>query len=293
MTFRGARGKGAGVRRLFLLPATALLLGSASPGPQRPAHPQRIVSANLCADQYLMALADPGQIAALTDLSRDREMSAGAATAMRLPVTGGSAEEILALRPDLLVAVPERLRTTIARLGGRRVGSVAMVPADSYAGIVAQVRSVAAAIGHPERGEALVARMDARLARVSRSVGQGRVAAYYQRRGFLTGTGTLVDELMGRLGLVNLAARRGESGLARVTLEQMALAQPDVLVLEAGSDQVVDQGTEMLHHPVLRGIPRLLVPQAWTVCGGPAYILAAESLARQLARLPTRRSGNR
>ena len=39
----------------------------------------------------------------------------------------------------------------------------------------------------------------------------------------------------------------------------------------------------MLHHPVLRGIPRLLLPQEWTVCGGPAYVLAAESLARQLA----------
>lgn len=264
------------MRRLFLLPILALLLGAAPP-------PQRIVSANLCADQYLMALADPGQIAALTDLSRDPEMSAGAARARRLPVTGGSAEELLALRPDLLVAVPDRLRETVARLGGRRVRSIAVPPADSYARIVEQVRSVAAAVGHPERGEALVARMDARLARLPRTVGRGRVAAYYQRRGFLTGTGTLVDELMGRFGLVNLAARRGEAGLARVTLEQMALARPDFLVMETGSDTIADQGTEMLHHPVLRGIPRLLLPQAWTVCGGPAYVLAAESLARQLA----------
>lgn len=268
------------MRRLFLLPALALLLGTAPP-------PQRIVSANLCADQYLMALADPGQIAALTDLSRDPEMSAGAARAKRLPVTGGSAEELLALRPDLLVAVPDRLRDTVARLGGRPVRSIAVPPADSYARIVEQVRSVAAAIGHPERGEALVRRMDARLARLPRTVGRrpgrGRVAAYYQRRGFLTGTGTLVDDLMGRVGLVNLAARRGEAGLARVTLEQMALARPDFLVMETGSDVIADQGTEMLHHPVLRGIPRLLLPQAWTVCGGPAYVLAAESLARQLA----------
>jgi iron complex transport system substrate-binding protein len=45
---------------------------------------------------------------------------------------------------------------------------------------------------------------------------------------------------------------------------------------------VIDQGTEMLHHPLLRTIPRIDIPQAWTVCGGPAYVLAARSLARQL-----------
>jgi len=274
-------GKGSGVRRLLLLPATALLLGAGPSRPQRP-RPQRIVSLNLCADQYLLALADRNQIAGLTRLARDREMSAGAAAAARLPLTGGSAEEVLALRPDLLVAGPQRLRSVIARLGGRRIAAIEVPPANSYAAIVAQVRSVALAVGRPERGEALIARMDARLARLPRTVGRGRVAAYYQRRGFLTGTGTLVDELMRRVGLVNLAARRGEPGLARVTLEQMALARPDFLVVETGSDAVVDQGTEMLHHPVLGRIPRLRLPQAWTVCGGPAYVLAAESLARQL-----------
>jgi iron complex transport system substrate-binding protein len=104
------------------------------------------------------------------------------------------------------------------------------------------------------------------------------------RRGYLTGTGTLTDELMTRVGLVNLAARLGKPMLAQVPLEQMALARPDFLLIESDSEGVVDQGTEMLHHPVLRSTPRLRLPQAWTVCGGPAYVLAAESLSRQLAR---------
>ncbi|MFP5431672.1 MAG: ABC transporter substrate-binding protein, partial [Alphaproteobacteria bacterium] len=41
-----------------------------------------------------------------------------------------------------------------------------------------------------------------------------------------------------------------------------------------------DQGTEMLHHPALRSIPRIAIPQAWTVCGGPAYVQAAQAIAR-------------
>jgi iron complex transport system substrate-binding protein len=259
----GAAGQRQRVRRLFAL-AFLMLLGAAPPVG---APPHRIVSLNLCADQLLVALADPGQIAALTDLSRDPAMSAVARRAATLPVARGAAEAVLALRPDLLLASPGTSSATMAHLRGRYV-EVDLPPADRYADIVGQVRTVAAAVGHPDRGEALIRRMDARLARIART-GRGRIAASYQRRGYLTGTGTLTDELM---------------MLAQVPLEQMALARPDFLLIESDSEGVVDQGTEMLHHPVLRSTPRLRLPQAWTVCGGPAYVLAAESLSRQLAR---------
>lgn len=263
---------------LTVLPCLALI--GAAPA----ARPQRILSLNLCADQYLLALADRAQIVALTRLSRDPLMSAGARAAATLPVSSGSAEDVLALRPDLLLAGPGWRNGAMARLKSLGIRTAELPPAESYAEIVRQVRAVATAVGHPERGEALVRRMDARLARLPRNAGRGRVAAYYQRRGFLTGTGTLVDELMRRLGLINLAARLDRSPLSRVSLEQMALARPDYLIVETAIDTVPDQGTEMLHHPVLRGIPRLRIPEAWTVCGGPAYVLAADSLARQLGR---------
>jgi len=262
---------------MLILSLAALLPGAA------PSRPRRIVSLNLCADQYLLALADPGQIAALTRFARDPEMSAGAAKARRLPVSAGTMEDVLALRPDLVIAGPGRLQRTMARLDGRRVGALELPPAETYAQIAEQVRRVAAAVGHPERGEALVARMDRDLARL-RPAGRGRVAAYYQRRGYLTGTGTLIDDLMRRVGLRNLAGRLGDASLQRVSLERIALARPDYLVAETATDRVVDQGTEMLHHPVLAPIPRLRLPQAWTVCGGPAYVTAARSLNAQLSR---------
>jgi iron complex transport system substrate-binding protein len=108
------------------------------------------------------------------------------------------------------------------------------------------------------------------------------VAAYYQRRGYLTGTGTLVDDLIRRAGLVNLAGKLGKPALAHVSLEEIIAARPDWLIVETGSEKVTDQGTEMLRHPALRHIPRLRLPQAWTVCGGPAYVQAARSIAAQL-----------
>jgi iron complex transport system substrate-binding protein len=272
------RGKGSAMRRLFAL-SFILLLGAA-PAPR----PARIVSLNLCADQYLMALADPGQIAALTRFSRDPEMSAVAVRARTMPTTRGGAEEVLALRPDLILATSGRIDQTMAQLGHRPIATLAVEPANSYPEIVAQVRAVARAIGHQARGEALIAQMDRRLAAIPRDAGRDKIAAYYQRRGFLTGAGTLIDDLMHRVGLRNLAVRLGKPTLARMSLEELARAKPDYLLVEASSDHVADQGTEMLHHPLIAGIPRLRVPQAWIVCGGPAYVQAAEALSRQLGR---------
>eukprot|EP01034_Spumella_vulgaris_P001805 gene1805-2368_t len=108
--------------------------------------------------------------------------------------------------------------------------------------------------------------------------GKGRVAAYYQRRGYMTGTGTLIDELMARVGLVNLARKLGKPPLSQLSLEEMVAAQPDFLIVESATDTVIDQGSEMLHHPALKDIPRISVPQAWTVCGSPAYTQAARSM---------------
>ncbi len=270
------------MRRRRLLTILIIAAAGASAATAAPRPPARIVSLNLCADQYLLALADPAQIVALTRFARDPNMSAAANAARTIPVSRGSAEDVLMLRPDLVISSPFRRQTVAAVLAGRNVATLDLPPADSYTAIVTQVRQVAAAIGHPDRGETLIRRMDTALARLPRAPGGGRTAAYYQRRGFLTGTGTLVDELMQRLGLANLATRLGKPALSQLSLEQMALARPDYLVVESATDRVTDQGTEMLHHPILDGIPRLRIPEAWTVCGGPAYVLAAQSLAAQL-----------
>jgi iron complex transport system substrate-binding protein len=258
-----------------------LALCIAAPSAAMAAAPRRIVSLNLCADQLLLALADPGQIAALTQYARDPDMSAGAARAMTLPISQGRTEDVLALDPDLILANPGLRRATLAALDERTYRIVELPSAESYPAIVAQIRTVAEAVGHPERGDALIARMDADLARLPR-LRSGRVAAYYQRRGYLTGTGTLIDDLMRRVGLRNLATVLGKPPLSRVGIEEMVVAHPDYLIVENATDRVADQGTEMLHHPALADIRRLHLPEAWTVCGGPAYVLAARSLVAQL-----------
>ncbi|MDR2856256.1 MAG: ABC transporter substrate-binding protein [Novosphingobium sp.] len=259
---------------------------AAPPGKVEP--PRRIVSLNLCTDQLVLALADRSQIAGLTRNATNAEMSAEAARARGLRILGSSAEEILAIAPDLVVGAPTGgdLMHILAR---RHYRLLHVTATERLEDIFAAIRQTAAAIGHPARGEALIARMRRNLARIPRT-GGGKVAAYYQRRGYLTGNGTLVDDLMRRLGLVNLAGRLGKPVLSQVGLEEMVAARPDYIIVESATDRITDQGTEMLHHPALGNIPRISIPQAWTVCGGPAYVDAARSIAARIARHERRKA---
>ncbi|WP_120219804.1 ABC transporter substrate-binding protein [Sphingopyxis sp. FD7] len=250
---------------------------------RRDGTPQRILSLNLCTDQLLLALADRGRIAGLTHNATDPGLSAVPALARGLPLHRGSAEQLLATNPDLVVGMPARGSAALAALPDARYPVLDVASANSLEDIYRAIRQVGAAVGHGERGGALIADMQREIAALPRR-GRGRVAAYYQRRGYMTGTGTLVDDLMTRAGLVNLAAKLGKPPLAQISLEEMVAADPDFLIVESATDTVTDQGSEMLHHPALDHIPRISIPQAWTVCGGPAYARAARSIAAQIAQ---------
>ena len=257
--------------RLFLL---ALLLAS----PARAAPPRRIVSLNLCADQFLLALADPGQIAGITRLSHMANMSPIAAQATHFPAVGASAEALLAVGPDLvLTGWPGQAGAAVR--AGLKARVLIVPPANSYSDIVAQVRMVADAIGHPERGAALIRRMDTELSAIP-APGHGRVATDYQRRGYLSGAGTLMDDIMRRAGLMNLATRLDLPPLANLPLEQLVAHRPDFLI--TGNGPARDLGSAMLLHPAIAEIRRLHLPGALVDCGGPSYPRAVRLLADQL-----------
>ncbi|MGI4881526.1 MAG: ABC transporter substrate-binding protein [Janthinobacterium lividum] len=242
--------------------------------------PHRVVSLNLCADQYLLAVADRSQIAALTRFARDRSMSEAAAAAARLPYSGGRAEELLALQPDLVLAAPYQAAATAALLG---TAVVSVPEANDVAQIAQNLVTVGRAVGHVERAQILIAKMSRELS--GTGPGRGRVGAYYQRQGYLTGGGTLVDDLMRRAGLVNLATRLHRPSLSRLSLESVIAERPDFLILTR-DPRHGDRGSDMLDHPALAAaVPasrRLYLDEALIICGGPAYPAAVEGLRKQI-----------
>ncbi len=276
------------LRVALLAPLLSAAQPPAAPAPHARA-PRRVVSLNMCADQLVIALADRAQIAGLTEWARDRELSFYAARAEGLPITHRSAEEVLDLHPDLVIAASYRTKQLLGPLKARGVTMLDLPPAEALDGTEDSIRAVAGALGHPERGVALIASIRSALARIGSPPGRGRTVAYYQRQGYLTGTGTLVDDMMHRVGLVNIAARLGRPALSQIPLEQLALARPDFVITEDGTTGGEDRSGAMVRHPLLdAAVPpahHLHIPQALTVCAGPAYPLAVAMLADQIRRV--------
>ncbi|MBL8570467.1 MAG: ABC transporter substrate-binding protein [Phreatobacter sp.] len=247
--------------------------------------PRRIVSLNLCADQFVLALADRDRIVALSRLATDPAISAAADAARGLPQTGGTAEEVLSLNPDLVLVGPlDRLGTArILAARGFRVERMAL-PA-TFAETQAEIRRIAALVGHPERGEALAARLDA----LPLQLGRMPAALPYERRGYAAGAASLTGEVLSRAGFRH--ADQGSAGLGRfVPLEAIVAARPDALVVSETAARAADHGSALLLHPVLaRLFPserRVTLPAALTVCPGPALADAVEHLAEARRRLP-------
>ena len=201
----GGLGWGPLARRL---PFTAALLLWAMGFPACAA--DHVVSLNLCTDQMLVLLA-PEKIAALSPLSRDPALSVVAPQAAHLPVVQASAEAVLRLHPDLILAAPFGAQATLALLAQEGLPVLRIdLPAD-FTGIRQQTRALANALGVPERGEALLAAMDATLAALPHRDHAPHAVAW-EPRGYTAGPGSLMDAVMRAAGLIN-ASDGGHMGL--------------------------------------------------------------------------------
>jgi iron complex transport system substrate-binding protein len=265
--------------------ALALMLAACSAEPPArppsPAHPT-IVSLNPCADAILSEVADPGQLLAISHFSRNpNESSLDPAVARRFPATSGTVEEIVALRPDVVVAdsfVAPAAAQALARLGIRLVR---LTITDSVATSHAQVRQLARLAGRPERGERLIARVDAALAAARPGEASRPSAIVWQGGGLVPGQTTLIAELLARTGFANAAAARGLGQGAVLPLEAM-LADPPAVIFAAGDPRADED--RLLGHPALAalapGTRRVRFERKLLWCGGPSIPRAALRLAQ-------------
>jgi len=256
------------------------------------ARPQRIVSINMCTDELLLRLADRDRIASVTWLSQDSRNANMAATAARIPANHGLAEEVLSFRPDLVLAGVYTTRTTVQLLKRTGIKVVEFGVPQTLEAVRRQIRDFAAAIGEKDRGEAMVADMDARLAELATQAHTPPQSAIVLRpNGYTVGKGSLVDELMQRAGLDNLAARLGIDNHLQIPLEAVALQQADVLILNGESGGAPSLATETLHHPIVRKLGEKLrvvfMPSRLWTCAGPAVVDAVRLLIRQTSDAPS------
>ena len=252
-------------------------------GTEPAAKPHRIVSLNMCTDELVLRLADLEAIASVTWLSQDPRNANMAQLARAIPANHGLVEQVLALKPDLVVAGAYTTRSTVGLL--KRVGAPLRefgVPRN-LAEVRAQVLDMARTLGEPARGEALVATIDRRLDQLAARQPRQRLKALVLRpNGFTVGRGSLVDEILTRAGFINLAADLGIDTYGQISLETVALGGADILILNTTPDGPPSLAHEILHHPVLAKlgdrVKLVALPSKLWTCAGPAVIDAIELL---------------
>jgi iron complex transport system substrate-binding protein len=270
----------------------ASLLACAAASAQDLASPRRIVSLNLCTDQLLMLLVEPERIAAVTRLAADPRASASAETAAGLHAIRGTAEEVFALEPDLVLAGTFTTRPTVSLLRRLAVPIVEIAPETSLDDIRRNIEAVGQAVGEPERAAALVAAFDEELARVRAPSDAPRgVFADVQVNGWVSGGGTLTADVARAAGFDSLGEALGFDGAAQVSLEQLLVSSPDVLVVTHNWYDTPALAAERFEHPALVHLMEsrksASVSDSLWACGGPFTLEAV----RRIGEAGTRAGG--
>jgi len=256
------------------------------------APPQRVVSLNLCADELVIRLGQPGTVKSVTWLARDAALSNVADTAHNFPVNRGLAEDVVPLGPDLVIAGAYTARTAVSLLRRLKIPVLELDVPRSVDDALAQIKMVAAALGVEERGaelvEDIVSGLSALPVHPARNVQP--IAAVYQPNGLTIGSGSLVDDLLRRAGLRNLAVERRIDNYGALPLELLLFARPDLLIVNSADHSGPALAYEVLQHPVLgqryHGTRVVSVPSAWWSCPGPRLVDAVRLLQQAAQRLP-------
>ena len=276
--------------------AAGAVVGLSGASPVRA--PRRVVSLNPCLDVILVHVADRAQIAAISHYSHEPSSSSIGPAGATYPFTYESAEEVLSLRPDLVLTGRHSSPATRAAL--KRLG----IPAELFAvpnsveESLGQVRQVARAVHRPERGEAVIAQVRAALAAAAPRHGTPRLSAItYQAGGFATAPGTMMDEMMRRCGLDNAVTRYGLRRTGNVPLELLVANPPDLLLAGQAKPCAPTWADRVSRHPALVRVAtrmhRATFPQQLTFCGGPVLIQTAAMLALARDQALAKRRGAR
>jgi iron complex transport system substrate-binding protein len=257
--------------------------------PATAASPQRVVSFNVCADQLVVSLADPKQIAGLSPYAADPMLSVVAEQAKPYRRLDWQAESTIPLKPDLvLTGAWDRAATRqmLTRIGIR------VVRLDLVTGIASareEIVRVAELLGHPERGARLVAALDAaraRLAAVPRPPYE--TALVIDQGRFTAGADTIAAALLAEAGLHPPAGAPASIG-GFVPLEKLLMLKPDLVFLKDPPGAPTDQGALYFTHPALRALyppeRRIPLPEKFSMCGGPALVAALDYLAGVMQKL--------
>ena len=243
------------------------------------AAPQKIVSLNLCTDQLLMLLADPNQIASLSKIVDDTNVSFLAEKSAEFKKNRGDAEEIFMDNPDLVVAGVYTEKATVQILQSLGVRVEIFPIEQNFDDIIENIRKMGLLVGHSDRAERMIDDFNIRLEELSSGITERPRAAIYSANGYTTGKDTMSGQILKTAGFRNITEEVGMSFGGILPLETLVMLQPD-LVITGKAYPGYSRSEEILKHPALRPFTAIPQTDAKWICGTPAVLDAVAELQR-------------
>ncbi len=212
----------------------------------------RIVSTSTIADQVLMEIIAPHRVLAVsghtlrTQKSRSYEDKIGVERARDI-------ETIIELRPDVVFINNFIDRRQVERLKDAGLNVFDMGEMRGLETLLPNIRQLAAVMGEPERGEALIEDFVRRLEAVSADIQEQdrRRTLYVGVHGdrLYGGTaGTSFHDVLVAGGLVDIAAEAGFDGWPAFTNEQLLTLDPQWIITNPGTERT------LCRHPGLEAL---------------------------------------
>lgn len=248
--------------------------------------PQRIVSTNACTDQLLIRLVEPSRIVSLTYLSWDQNVTAPEARGVLATAKPNHAlaEEVLTHRPDLVLSGAFSARFSndlLKRLGYNVVLFDDETSLDAW---YINIRKMGDIVGEPARAETMIADFKAQLAALQAEIPPGPKPVYAEIgvNYFLTGPGTLYNDIINAGGFRTMAEALNLQGYTPIPLEQLIRHKPDLVSTATQYANPPTLSTENLKHPLLRKMaaeaPVLNIPPRYMTCPTPEILKAVRML---------------
>lgn len=256
--------------------------------------PQRIHTLSVGFDEITFRLVDPGRIVAISTSTANPDISNVADLAAQVPLrVGRNAEQVIAARPDLVVAPPTANADLVKALEG---AGLTVVLADLLSGVDAHepnIRLLAYLYGEEARGEQLITEIRDQLAKVDAIVStqapatrprvlmlSGKISA--------AGAGSNEDGIIRRSGGINVAAEAGITGNKSIGVEAIPAMRPDVIVLVESDPSKPVLRQLVIDNPALQDIVAIkngrvsAIPQRYLTTLSHWNVRGVQELARIL-----------
>jgi iron complex transport system substrate-binding protein len=248
--------------------------------------PQHVMSLSMCTDDLLLELLPPERIASVTYYARRPGNARLWPQAARVAVNTGTAEEVLAAKPDLVLAGTYTTPAARRVLQSMHYPVLEVPPANDFEQIRSVTREVAHALKQDAVAEKLIATMDATLRELAASNPQPaiRVAAWGEG-GSIPGKGTLFDAILRAAGGTNIVPAESHKAYTSFDVEQLLMARPDVIAYPSNVGDSPGRNTDLALHPLILqryAGRRVAFPAALFSCGIPASAQAAVDLRAEL-----------